>query len=85
MFQNIGVPGLIIILIIALIIFGPSKLPEIGRSFGRTLKEFKSATKGLVEEDKKEDKKEEDKKEEDKEEASKAAASESEEKTTKTP
>lgn len=48
MFQNIGVPGLILILIIALVIFGPSKLPEIGRAFGRTLSEFKSATKDLV-------------------------------------
>ena len=57
MFQNIGIPGLIIILIIALVIFGPKKLPEIGRAFGRTLSEFKSATKGLVEEDKEEDKK----------------------------
>lgn len=48
MLTNIGVPGLILILVIALIIFGPSKLPEIGRAFGRTLTEFKSATKGLV-------------------------------------
>jgi sec-independent protein translocase protein TatA len=54
MFSNIGVPGLILILVIALIIFGPSKLPEIGRAFGRTLSEFKSATKGLVSDDEKE-------------------------------
>jgi len=51
MFSNIGFPGLILILIIALVIFGPSKLPEIGRAFGRTLKEFKSATKGLTDDD----------------------------------
>ncbi len=55
MFQNIGVPGLILILVIALIVFGPSKLPEIGRAFGRTLKEFKSATKGISEDDDKKD------------------------------
>ncbi|OAS89112.1 MULTISPECIES: twin-arginine translocase TatA/TatE family subunit [Metabacillus] len=48
MLQNIGVPGLILILIIALVIFGPSKLPEIGRAFGNTLKEFKKATNDLV-------------------------------------
>ncbi|MFC0274967.1 twin-arginine translocase TatA/TatE family subunit [Metabacillus herbersteinensis] len=51
MIQNIGVPGLILILIIALVIFGPSKLPDIGRAFGRTLSEFKSATKGLISDD----------------------------------
>jgi sec-independent protein translocase protein TatA len=56
MFSNIGIPGLILVLVIALIIFGPSKLPEIGRAFGRTLSEFKSATKGLVSEDKEEEK-----------------------------
>ncbi len=36
---------LIIIAVVALIIFGPSRLPEIGRSLGKTLKEFQSATK----------------------------------------
>jgi sec-independent protein translocase protein TatA len=49
--QNIGIPGLIIILVIALIIFGPSKLPAIGRAFGNTLKEFKRATSDLVKDD----------------------------------
>ncbi|WP_171253329.1 twin-arginine translocase TatA/TatE family subunit, partial [Acinetobacter baumannii] len=39
MLSNIGVPGLILILVIALIVFGPNKLPEIGRAFGRTLTE----------------------------------------------
>jgi sec-independent protein translocase protein TatA len=57
MIQNIGVPGLILILILALIVFGPSKLPEIGRAFGRTLTEFKSATKGLVSDEEKEERK----------------------------
>jgi sec-independent protein translocase protein TatA len=56
MFSNIGIPGLILILIVALVIFGPSKLPEVGRAAGRALREFKDATRGLVNEDK-EDKK----------------------------
>ncbi|RED56556.1 twin-arginine translocase TatA/TatE family subunit [Cohnella lupini] len=47
-FGNIGIGGLILILIIALIIFGPSKLPELGRAFGRTLSEFKTATREMV-------------------------------------
>ncbi|MFC5468113.1 twin-arginine translocase TatA/TatE family subunit [Cohnella suwonensis] len=51
-FGNIGVGGLILILIIALIIFGPSKLPELGRAFGRTLSEFKSATREMMNGDK---------------------------------
>ncbi|MCM2531907.1 twin-arginine translocase TatA/TatE family subunit [Neobacillus ginsengisoli] len=49
MFSNIGVPGLILILTLALIIFGPKKLPEIGRAFGQTLKEFKKSTSELTE------------------------------------
>ncbi|MBD1383550.1 twin-arginine translocase TatA/TatE family subunit [Metabacillus arenae] len=49
---NIGIPGLILILVIALIVFGPSKLPEIGRAVGNTLKEFKNATKDLMSSDK---------------------------------
>jgi len=48
MFSNIGIPGLVVILVIALVIFGPNKLPELGRAAGRTLKEFKSATKDLM-------------------------------------
>ncbi|MDR6225241.1 twin-arginine translocase TatA/TatE family subunit [Desmospora profundinema] len=46
--QNIGISGFILILVIALIIFGPSKLPELGRAFGTTLKEFKKAANDLV-------------------------------------
>ena len=48
MLSNIGVPGLILILTLALIIFGPKKLPEIGRAFGQTLKEFKKSTRELT-------------------------------------
>ena len=51
MIQNIGIPGLILTLIIVLIIFGPSKLPEIGRAFGSTLREFKKSTRDLVTDD----------------------------------
>ncbi|CAH0274743.1 Sec-independent protein translocase protein TatAd [Peribacillus sp. Bi96] len=55
--SNIGVPGLILILILALIIFGPKKLPEIGRAFGQTLREFKKSTNDLTKGDYEEDKK----------------------------
>ncbi|MGW8426736.1 twin-arginine translocase TatA/TatE family subunit [Peribacillus simplex] len=51
MFQNIGIPGLILVLVIALIVFGPSKLPELGRAVGSTLKEFKNSTRDLVSDD----------------------------------
>ena len=51
MFNNIGVSGLIIILAIALILFGPSKLPQLGRAFGDTLREFRNSTRGMVEEE----------------------------------
>ncbi len=50
-FQNIGIGGLILILVIALVIFGPKKLPEIGRAMGQTLKEFKASAKDLTSED----------------------------------
>ena len=49
MFSNIGMPGLILILIVALVIFGPNKLPEIGRAFGKSIREFKKATEGIAE------------------------------------
>jgi sec-independent protein translocase protein TatA len=47
MLSSIGFPGLILILIIALIIFGPSKLPEIGKAAGQTLREFKKSANDL--------------------------------------
>ena len=47
MFGPIGMPELIIILVIALIIFGPRKLPELGKSLGRSLNEFKRASADL--------------------------------------
>lgn len=48
MLSSIGFPGLILILIIALVIFGPKKLPEIGKAAGQTLREFKKSTKDLT-------------------------------------
>ena len=54
MFQSIGVPGLVIILVIALIVFGPSKLPQLGRAVGQTIKEFKDGTKEIVDDVKEE-------------------------------
>jgi TatA/E family protein of Tat protein translocase len=47
MFGSIGMPELIIIFVIALIIFGPRKLPELGRSLGKRLSEFKRASNEL--------------------------------------
>lgn len=47
MFGSIGMPELIIIFVIALIIFGPRKLPELGKSLGRSLAEFKRASNEL--------------------------------------
>jgi len=47
MFGSIGMPELIIILVIALIIFGPRKLPELGRSLGRSIGEFRRASNEL--------------------------------------
>jgi sec-independent protein translocase protein TatA len=47
MFGSIGMPELIIILVIALIIFGPRKLPELGKSLGKSINEFKRASADL--------------------------------------
>ncbi|QSO53183.1 twin-arginine translocase TatA/TatE family subunit [Alicyclobacillus curvatus] len=49
-FGNIGLTGFLLILIVLLVFWGPSKLPEIGKSFGRSIKEFKNATNGILEE-----------------------------------
>lgn len=45
---GIGVPELILILIIGLVVFGPGKLPEVGRAVGKSLNEFKRATSGIA-------------------------------------
>ncbi|TCP55569.1 sec-independent protein translocase protein TatA [Tumebacillus sp. BK434] len=50
MLANIGVPGMILILVLALIVFGPSKLPEAGRALGKGLREFKEGMRDVVKE-----------------------------------
>jgi len=49
--SGIGVGGFILIVVLALILFGPKKLPELGRAVGVTLREFKQATRGLTKDD----------------------------------
>ncbi|PYF03940.1 twin-arginine translocase TatA/TatE family subunit [Ureibacillus chungkukjangi] len=51
MLSTIGIPGLVIILVIILLIFGPSKLPKLGRSIGESMKNFKESTKGVLDDD----------------------------------
>ncbi|HLR53065.1 MAG TPA: twin-arginine translocase TatA/TatE family subunit [Candidatus Avamphibacillus sp.] len=48
---NIGIPGLILIVALALIIFGPNKLPELGKAAGQTLREFKKSTNDIISDD----------------------------------
>lgn len=48
---NIGVPELLIVLALALIILGPKKLPEVGRSLGRGMREFKDSIAGVTPDD----------------------------------
>ncbi len=47
MFGSLGMPELVIILVIALIVFGPRKLPELGRSLGKSIGEFRKASNDL--------------------------------------
>ncbi|HTV01554.1 MAG TPA: twin-arginine translocase TatA/TatE family subunit [Luteitalea sp.] len=47
MFGSLGMPELVIIFVIALIVFGPRKLPELGKSLGKSLAEFKRASNEL--------------------------------------
>ena len=47
---GIGVPELILILVIGLVVFGPRKLPDVGRAVGKSIREFKKATTAVTEE-----------------------------------
>jgi sec-independent protein translocase protein TatA len=52
---NIGFPELIIVLVIALIVLGPKKLPDFGRSLGNGIREFKDSISGVSKDDDDED------------------------------
>jgi sec-independent protein translocase protein TatA len=45
---GLGLPELIVILVVALLIFGAAKLPEIGKALGKAMSEFKKATQGFT-------------------------------------
>ena len=49
--RDIGAPGVIVLIIAALIIFGPKRLPELGESIGKMFTSFKKSISGLTEED----------------------------------
>ncbi|GMK42366.1 hypothetical protein PCCS19_54250 [Paenibacillus sp. CCS19] len=48
MLGGIGPTGFILLVVIALLLFGPNKLPELGRAFGRTLREFKAGAREVM-------------------------------------
>ena len=49
--SSMGPVSLVAIGVVALLVFGPKKLPELGKAMGSTLREFRSATKGLTDDD----------------------------------
>ena len=53
---NIGVTGFILLVLIVLLLFGPSKLPELGRAFGRTLREFKNGAREIMDDSERKEK-----------------------------
>jgi TatA/E family protein of Tat protein translocase len=48
---GLGIPELLLIFVVALIVFGPKRLPEMGRSLGKGMREFKSAITGKDEDE----------------------------------
>ncbi|MFE4572731.1 twin-arginine translocase TatA/TatE family subunit [Paenibacillus chitinolyticus] len=57
MFQNIGFTEILLVAVVCLLLFGPNKLPELGRAFGRTLSEFKKGARDMMSEHDQADKK----------------------------
>lgn len=53
MMPHIGLPELAVVLVLALVIFGPGKLPDVGKAIGKSIKEFKSASKEVKEQSEK--------------------------------
>ena len=49
MLGGIGTPGIILLVILALLLFGPHKLPELGSAVGRTFREFKAGARDIME------------------------------------
>lgn len=47
---DVGVPELVLILVVALVVFGPGKLPEVGAAMGKSIREFRRATQALTDE-----------------------------------
>jgi len=47
MFGSLGMPELLFILVLALLVFGPKRLPQVGRTLGRSMREFRKATSEL--------------------------------------
>ena len=47
---DVGVPELVMILVVALVVFGPGKLPEVGAAMGKSIREFRRATQALTDE-----------------------------------
>lgn len=51
MLSSIGPTGFILLAVIALLLFGPNKLPELGRAVGRTFREFKEGARDIISDD----------------------------------
>ncbi|KHD84903.1 twin-arginine translocase TatA/TatE family subunit [Heyndrickxia ginsengihumi] len=51
MFPNLGFGEILVILVVALLIFGPSKLPQLGKAAGQTLREFKRGVRDVIDDD----------------------------------